>query len=300
MATGEQWLGKSSRLKVDRARGNPAPHKPLLLLVILEMAEQDILPPKTLPLTPELAFRFCTLWAIVAHRRNQRPDIRLPFHHLQSDGLWAALTEDGKPSPDNRLTRFAVLPSDFVEFVKNPVYREKARRILIATYFEPAERVALYTAFGLPIPPDDQIVKDAAYKAPDEAKQQGRETRFRLNVVAAYNFACALSGYRLTTITGASIVDAAHIHQFADSRNNDIRNGLALCKNAHWLFDNGLWTISDHCEVIVSVGHFSEASPDHKSLASYHGQKLRLPAEKALWPNPVHLAWHRKQRFRSA
>src|SRR5262245_47018767 len=95
VATGEQWLAKLTRLKVDRARANPAPHKPLLLLVVLEMAEQGVLPPKTLPLTPELAFRFSTFWAIVAHRRNQRPDIRLPFHHLQSDGFWTALSEDG-------------------------------------------------------------------------------------------------------------------------------------------------------------------------------------------------------------
>src|SRR6266540_2520352 len=32
--------------------------------------------------------------------------------------------------------------------------------------------------------------------------------------------------------------------KFADSRNNDPCNGIALCKNAHWLFDQGLWTIS--------------------------------------------------------
>ncbi|MFL5328126.1 MAG: HNH endonuclease [Gemmataceae bacterium] len=300
MATAEQWLAKLAKLKVDRASGNPAPHKPLLLLVILELSEQGSLPPKTLALTPELAFRFSTFWAIVAHRRTQKPDVRLPFHHLQSDGFWSCFTKDGEPSPDNRLTHFAQIPSDFVEFVRNPIFREKARRILIATYFEPAERVALYTAFGLPIPREDEIQQDAAYKAPDEARRQGRETRFRLDIVATYNYTCALSGYRLTTVTGASIVDAAHIHQFSDSRNNDIRNGVALCKNAHWLFDNGLWTISDAYEVIVAVGHFTEASPDHKSLASYHGQKLRLPTDKQVWPNPIHLAWHRNKRFRNA
>jgi len=40
MATAEQWLGKLAHLKVDKARGDPAPHKPLLLLVVLELAEQ--------------------------------------------------------------------------------------------------------------------------------------------------------------------------------------------------------------------------------------------------------------------
>ena len=76
--------------------------------------------------------------------------------------------------------------------------------------------------------------------------------------VAAYNYTCALTRYRLTTIAGGSIVDAAHIHQFSDSRNNDPRNGLALCKNAHWLFDNGLWTLTDDYKVIVAEGRFAE------------------------------------------
>src|SRR5438309_12013583 len=35
MATAEQWLGKLANLKVDKARGDAAPHKPLLLLVVL-------------------------------------------------------------------------------------------------------------------------------------------------------------------------------------------------------------------------------------------------------------------------
>jgi putative restriction endonuclease len=115
--------------------------------------------------------------------------------------------------------------------------------------------------------------------------------------VAAYEYACALTGYRLTTISAGSIVDAAHIHQFSDSRNNDPRNGLALCKNAHWLFDNGLWTLSDDYLVIVAVGRFAEESRDQKPLLTYHGQRIQLPGNQALWPNPVHVAWHRKNRF---
>src|SRR5881227_2674925 len=40
MATAGEWLGKLANLKVDRARGDPAPHKPLLVLVLLQMAEE--------------------------------------------------------------------------------------------------------------------------------------------------------------------------------------------------------------------------------------------------------------------
>ena len=135
------------------------------------------------------------------------------------------------------------------------------------------------------------------HQSPDEAEQQGREARFRLNIVSLYNYTCALTGYRLLTISSGSIIDAAHIHQFADSRNNDIRNGIALCKNAHWLFDNGLWTIADDYTVKVARGRFAEDSPDQKPLSDYHGRLIRLPSNPALFPDPDHLDWHRKEKF---
>lgn len=296
MATTEQWLAKIARLKVDKARGDPAPHKPLLLLVVLELAELELLK-SVLPLTPELAFRFATYWSIVAERRTQPPDVSYPFHHLKGDGFWSPFDGDGHPSPDRKLTRFAAIPTDFLHFASDPIARENSRRLLIARYFEPNERVALYELVGLPVPEDDQIKRDANFRPSGEAVRQGREARFRLLVVAAYNYTCALTGYRLTTIRSGSIVDAAHIHQFADSRNNNPTNGLALCKNAHWLFDQGLWTVSDDFRIVVAVGKFAESSPDGKALCEYHNQALRLPADRRLWPNPVHLGWHRRHRF---
>src|SRR5262249_39782243 len=145
-----------------------------------------------------------------------------------------------------------------------------------------------------------QIAQDANYKAPTEAKKQGREVRFRLNVVAAYNYTCALTRYRLTTISSGSIVDAAHIHQFSDSRNNDPQNGLALCKNAHWLFDNGLWTLNEDYTVRVADGRFSEDSPNQMPLSAYNRKPAHLPNDPALWPSQIHLNWHRKHKFQGA
>lgn len=291
------WLSKFSKLRVDRAKNGPAPHKPLLLLVLMELAEQDLLPEREILLTPELAFRFCTYWGIVAHRRTQRPDVRLPFHHLQNDGIWIAFGEDSKPSRDNRLTRCVVLDPDFGAALRDRDFRAKARRVLISTYFQDDERIALYSLLGLPVPTEDEMASVVSQESSGAAVERGRESRFRLNIVAAYNYTCALTGYRLLTVSSGSIIDAAHIHQFANSRNNDVRNGLALCKNAHWLFDNGLWTLADDCTVIVAVGRFSEDSPDQKSLVEYDGQKIRLPADTSSRPNPVHLGWHRKNKF---
>ncbi|WP_201767001.1 hypothetical protein [Novipirellula maiorica] len=77
-------------MRVDRSKG-VAPHKPLLLLVVLELAKSELLQDPLLKLTPDLAFRFSVYWSIVAHRRSQPPDIRLPFHHLGSSKILAAI-----------------------------------------------------------------------------------------------------------------------------------------------------------------------------------------------------------------
>jgi putative restriction endonuclease len=79
-------LPKLSHLKIDRPRG-AAPHKPLLLLCLLEFAEEGALTRGIMPITGELAFRFSRFWSVVAHRRPQRPDLKLPLvsHPIPAD-----------------------------------------------------------------------------------------------------------------------------------------------------------------------------------------------------------------------
>ena len=85
-----------------------------------------------------------------------------------------------------------------------------------------------------------------------------------------------------------------------DERSARLRSGLAFSKNAHWLFDNGLWTIADDYTVEVALGHFTEDSPDQKPLSNYHGRNIRLTSDPALSPDPAHLDWHRKKKFLGA
>jgi len=297
MTSSSAWLNQLGHLNFYRAKHGRAPHKPLLLLVILELAEKRELPSDTLVLTAELAYRFDTYWTVVRHRRTQPPDVRMPFHHLTNDRVWTALTADGSKSPHRTVTTHVQLNPEFVACVCDPAFREQARRILVATYFEPAERNALYHLLGMAVPSDDEIARDASFESPDDARLAGREARFRLDIVPTYNYTCALTGYRVTTIGQGTIVDAAHIHEFSDSRNNHLTNGMALCKNAHWLFDAGLWSVADDYRILVAKDAFSEDSPDQKPLGDYHGRPLRLPKDQSLWPAPNHLAWHRKHKF---
>ena len=83
----ERWLDKLFRLRVHGSTDNPAPHKPLLLMVLFDLAELGQLPDEVLPLTGELTFKLTQYWAVVAARRG-KPEIRYPFHRLRTDGVW--------------------------------------------------------------------------------------------------------------------------------------------------------------------------------------------------------------------
>ena len=288
----EKWLKVVSNLRVDR-KGTIAPHKPLLLLVLAELAEEGKLTSKFLPLTGELVFRFLAYWTVVADRRPQRPDIHLPFYHMRGDGCWTPLNSDGQPTLERRRAVAAVLDETFLACLNEPDFRKEMRRLLIAKYFSDfVERTALYQLVGVPVPPDAIVREDA--RLYEVARERGREARFRLTVVPAYNYTCALTGYRLVTVASGSIVEAAHIHQFADSRNNHPRNGIALCKNAHWMFDEGLWSLDDYYRVLIDPNRFDESGVNELLLSPKANASVILPADRNYWPDKAHLAWHRK------
>lgn len=286
-------LHKLSHLNIDRAKG-AAPHKPLLLLCLLEIAAEGGLTEETMPVTGELAFRFAGYWSLVVHRRPSRPEIKLPLFHMKSAGFWLPLDAEQKVMKYRDMPAYIRFDTDFLAALNDPAFREQARAILICTYFEAHEQTALWALTGATQPPADSF---APLPTDNEAVERGREGRFRIGVVTAYNYTCALTGYRLITLNTGTIVDACHIHQFAHSRNNDPTNGIALSKNAHWLFDNGLWSLSGDYTILTADRHFSEAGESAFQLGRMKGKRIALPANSAYWPGQQHLEWHRKHKF---
>ncbi|MEY4938906.1 MAG: hypothetical protein RIQ93_641 [Verrucomicrobiota bacterium] len=298
----KQWLRRLADLRpnVSLARGSGAgrfaPHKPLLLLALVECAEANELPAPRLPLTAGLRLRFNSLWRLVVTRWTTKPDLTLPFHHLSTQKFWRALREDGSESQDPGSTRQIELDPGFFALLGQPQFRQLARLLLIQTWFPDNEQAGLATAVGLEVSPNSSNELIAEAKAVYETI--GRDARFRIQVIAQYQYTCALTGYTLTAIrSGASMVEAAHIAAFADTRNNDPRNGLALTPDAHWSFDEGLWTIDDRLNVVVAKEMFSDGSPDGASLLKRHGSPLHFASPTQLRPAAEYLDWHRNKRF---
>ena len=112
-----------------------APHKPLLLLTIMKAAERDGNLPEILALSPELVYQFKLFEHIVAHRRKQKLDVRMPFHHLKTSHVWTALDKHGEPSKHRSVTTCVRINPDFREACLDPAFRQRAAELLIDTYF---------------------------------------------------------------------------------------------------------------------------------------------------------------------
>lgn len=303
MTEHEDWLNRLASLHVANTemRGL-APHKPLLLLSVMDMIDDGSLKEPWIPYSPELFFRFSTYWVHVYDRQRNQPNMRLPFHALGGarDRIWARYTDTREPSRSRDTTGLVHMDEGLWSALQDAVFRRAARTRLVAAYFQPLEQLRLCAQLRLPEPTTDAIAairQDAAeYK---KSLKKGRDAKFRSEVLLGYNFTCALTGYRLCT-NNEHMVEAAHIHEHAKSGNDDPRNGLALTPDAHWMFDRGLWTaepVDGGCVVRVAMGRYQEASLLAHSLAQHHGRRLHLETSRSLFPDPGCLAWHRNNVF---
>ncbi len=78
----KKWLGKLTRLNPASGRGQcrgKAPHKPLLLLCLVDMAEAGELTGRSFTRTANLVLRFKEYGSLVSERWPTRLDPRMPF-----------------------------------------------------------------------------------------------------------------------------------------------------------------------------------------------------------------------------
>lgn len=107
-----------------------------------------------------------------------------------------------------------------------------------------------------------------------------------------YDYTCAACRLCIITPDFKSVVDAAYIIRFAESHDDVINNGLALCKLHHWAFDKHLIAINDSYKLIVSSG-FEERGHSELLLRNLSGKKILLPSQRPVYPSLINLRQRR-------
>jgi putative restriction endonuclease len=318
----EQYLKNFSRLRTDKNRKrwsalttHQAPHKPFLLLSIMDLIAQGSITQNFIEPSFELLDTFNTYWNNIMPL-GSKTSMAYPFPRLKTDGFWHLVSN---PRCENQIninfssmTKLrevcagARMDEELFQLMFNPETREQLRIALIETYFAPEIQSKLagqgmvnFAAYEY----SKELLKVAEAKAsfePDkeesEQKKKVRDQGFRKAIIALYSHRCALCGIRMLTPEGHTIVDAAHVKPWKDSFDDRPTNGMALCKLCHWSFDKGLMSVSKKYEVLVSKRIMVEQNyPGH--ILTLTDRPIFTPDKESFWPAQDNLHWHRNKIF---
>jgi putative restriction endonuclease len=203
----------------------------------------------------------------------------------------------------NKHFRGAALDDELFELIQKPSVRARLRRVLIETHFSAPAQELVYDQgrinkeayhYGR------QLIESVTEGAPTSTRQvegQVREKGFRQAVaVYAYQHQCAFCDIKICTPNNYSVIEAAHIVPWSVSQDDDPRNGLGLCRLCHWIFDNGLITVSIDYKLIFSYAlRISDNILKH--IDQLEGTFITLPCDEVLNPDVEKLKWHHKKKF---
>lgn len=291
-----------------------APHKPLLLLSVLDLVARNELTSPFIEISGdlvELNELFNGYWRRVAPL-GKSSSIAFPFSRLHNEPFWelvslpgleitaAVLNHITNVSQLRRVALGARLDEELFLHLQNPESRNQLRQVLLGSCFsaqgiaELSEQVAINAeAYDYSL----ELVRQAHFpetaEAPVVFKVAARNQGFRRIVIQAYDHRCALCGVRIVTPEGHTAVEAAHIVPWSKTQNDDIRNGLALCGLCHWNFDEGMMGLSEKYDVLIS--RQMTTKPNFPGgLVTLAGRSAILPADHDLWPGPEYLNEHRR------
>ena len=291
-------------------RGNNryAPHKSFLLLAVIELIKQGEIMENTIPMSDSLIILFRKYISLTP---GWHPTTYNPFFRLQNNGFWhlypIELRNSAPPSSDGQLQRagaYAQLDDDLWTILKIPEYREILHQIIIDRYFpELREKIDDLTIEEEAAEYSESLIQGIEHPfspygdiASIQVETPVRSAGFRRAIMKIYDYMCAVCKLNIQTSTGESITDAAHIIPFSVSYNDDIRNGMSLCKSHHWAFDTGLISVTEDYRVIVSPV-LSEGGPRAGILTQLHDRQIWTP-DPQYCPDESALEWHRMRVLR--
>ena len=314
------YIRKFSNLRTDKNRNrypaitnHRAPHKPFLLLAIMDLIAQGRITENFIEPSLDLVETWNDYYSGIMPPGSST-SMAYPFSRLKTDGLWERLPKPGyDPETEyniksmNRLREHyygARMDKELFQFMCDPETREQLRLVLIHTYFTPEIRPALFDIgrinyesyeYGKRLLADPE----GEYgKVEKETNGKVRYQGFRKAIVTLYQHRCALCGIRMLTPEGHTVVEAAHIRPWNQSRDDRPTNGLALCRLCHWSFDNGLMSVGKKYEVLVSKRVQVERNlPGH--ILTLSDRNIFTPSEEKYWPSQANLDWHRHNSFRN-
>ncbi len=309
-----KYADAMQRLRCDKRGGRERPHKAVMLLSASLLAEADELNENRIEFNSRLLEIFGSIFP-VASQQDDRKTPHNPFFYLKNDGFWHLHPKKGhaqalshtrniRGSGQLRETvAYASLDPDLYNLIRDPDARRELQAVLIQRYCHHAS-----DAVWKVLEEEAQIEtrkqkllreEPGEYSTPQEKL---RSTAFRRMIREIYDVRCAACGVRFF-FEDIDLIDAAHLIPFSESRDDRPQNGIALCKNHHWLMDKNIMVPGpgrgkDYKHPIWHVHRqLDDRYEEHKAVLKWNRRKVIPPTETRYSPCREGLEW-RMDRLR--
>lgn len=310
------YINCFENLHRDNKNGG-APHKPILLLSLIQAFQQNIFQSNKIYILPEFVGLFKSNWNSLVETNHQCL-FTLPFYHMHSESFWKLIPNEGcelwvkskssMRSFSNLTTavKYAQIDDELLAILKTKKDSNVLQFVLLDKYFQNTKGNINSSSNNYIKDIENQITKEPVeeYKKrllsikenlDNDAFQEEiyvRSNVFKKEVPKKYNNTCCISGMRIDSIDNISMIDACHIVPFSESYNDTITNGIALCPNLHRAFDRGILSIDDNYKVLLK-SNFIEPNRSSYNLKQFEGIKILLPENPLYYPSKDSLSYHR-------
>lgn len=313
----EPYISAFTRLKRGVTKYGLAPHKPILLLTLIELIDKGIVPDNRFEVNVDLVGLFQENWRLLVDTAHQ-PDFTQPFYYLQSDKAKGQPFWTLHPYPgfqinahiksvqilSNTVAYGAFAPELFqLLLIENN--RILTKDAILFMYF-PEQRATYYRQKQL----DDGFYHDVQalvlndpevhYKPVSIQTEEDvfvRSGLFKRYIPQLYQDTCAMTGMRMRSTFKYNFIDACHIVPFAVTHDDKVTNGIALCPNLHRAFDRGLVSVDSDYRILIS-SHIEEDTTHPYSVGRLEGNPIVLPEQSRYHPSQENLEWHRREVFK--
>lgn len=315
----QKYIKLFSKLRVDRTHGVAAPHKPVLLLSVLQLYQNKLVNDNRIYITPDLVSLFKVIWSLLVVSNNNC-NIAYPYYHLKSSSFWKLIPKRNYNNQNLKVSfssinasfECAVIDDDLYNLMMDIKSNSILQEVLLETYFPQTkdrfknpeqEQTKLFNNI------ENIILKESPTEYKTEVKkliEQNDEEEiflrggvFKREIPKIYNNTCCISGMRIDSTINISMIDACHIVPFSESYDDTITNGIALCPNLHRAFDRGLISINNNYQVIISDSKiFKEETGDY-GIRRFEGKQILLPENDYYYPSLNNLEWHNRNCFKT-
>jgi putative restriction endonuclease len=298
-----------------------APHKPILLISVIQLVREGHIRSNKIFITPELVIRFKNTWdAIVT--TDHTSNFALPFFHMRSEPFWYLIKKPGYEIPVTKSKSiksfktlkdsilYAQLDKELFDLLTVKENSEIMLQFLLQRYFKESQSQLKesYVSPQLRLI-EDEILNEDRYSYQLRIEQLGAEMDedsfqeelyvrgglFKKTIPKIYDYKCSISEMKIESTEQIQMIDACHIVPFSISNDDTITNGISLSPNLHRAFDRGLVTVNKNFEVRVSPTVIENDSVFN--LSQFEGKRILLPDNSKWYPSVEGFNWHNKEVF---